>query len=102
MRESLGRNEPPLSRASSPRRRSSLERLSIRIDYADVWNQVWLIYFLRNRRLAVPNPTIYLNDVEYKDNQPIRFDAAASYAIGPRPLGPVLWSQNGVYLYKLG
>ena len=26
----------------------------IRIDYTDVWHQVWLIYFLRERRLAVP------------------------------------------------
>jgi hypothetical protein len=81
---------------------ASLPRSSvIRIDYPDVWHQVWLIYFLRERRLAVPDPTIYLEDVEYNGAKPVQFDAPASYAIGPTPQGTVLWSQNGMYLYAL-
>jgi hypothetical protein len=76
-------------------------RSVIRIDYSDVWHQVWLIYFLRDRRLSVPNPTIYLTDVGYGGKDPPRFNTPAAYAIGPKARGPVIWHKDGMFLYSL-
>jgi hypothetical protein len=74
---------------------------AIRIDYTDVWHQVWLIYFLRDRRLSVPKPTIYLHGVEDQRGRPIRFNAPAAYAIGTVKRRVVLARKNGMSLYAL-
>jgi hypothetical protein len=86
---------------------SAAERLpasdAIQIDYVDAWRQSWLVYYLRDRRLAVPRPTLYLTGVAPADvaRRPT-FATPASYAVAPRHRGSALWrGANGV-LYRIG
>lgn len=85
---------------------SAAERLpardAIRIDYTDAWRQSWLVYFLRDRRLAVPHPSVYLTGFSPADKaQRPSFMTRASYAVAPKPHGSVVWRGAGGALYRV-
>lgn len=75
----------------------------IRVEEA-TWQQVWLVYFLRDRRLALPDPTLYFSASSGYDEpslRPLHFDAAAGYVLRAEAGGGGLWSQRGLALYRL-
>jgi hypothetical protein len=76
---------------------------AVRIDYADAWRQSWLVYYLRDRRTAVPKPSAYLTGFAPADlaRHP-SFSSPASYAIAPRHNGPAVWRGAGGVLYRIG
>jgi hypothetical protein len=75
---------------------------AIRIDYADGWKQMWLVYYLRDRRLAVPRPSVTLTGFSAADAATHRsFTAPAAYAIAPDERGPAIWRGSGAAIYAL-
>ena len=76
---------------------------AVRIDYADAWRQSWLVYYLRDRRTAVPKPSVYLTGFAPADlaRHP-SFSSPASYAVAPRHHGRAVWRGAGGVLYRIG
>jgi hypothetical protein len=75
---------------------------TIRIDYAEGWRQMWLVYFLRDRRLAVPRPSVTLVGYSASDAAKHRtFADPAAYAIAPDGRRPAVWRGSGVAIYAL-
>jgi hypothetical protein len=75
----------------------------IRIAVDDTWDQVWLVYFLRDRPVAVPSPSVAFVGYSAKDAAKARrFDARADFVIRELSPGPALWhdSKFGIYAIK--
>jgi hypothetical protein len=76
---------------------------AIRIDYVDAWRQSWLVYFLRDRRLAVPRPSVYLTGFAPADTaRSPSFATPALFAVAPRHRGGTVWRGPGGVLYRIG
>jgi hypothetical protein len=76
---------------------------AVQIDYADAWRQSWLVYYLRDRRTAVPKPSVYLTGFAPADRaRHPSFDSRASYAIAPEHHGTAVWRGTGGVLYRIG
>jgi hypothetical protein len=76
---------------------------AVRVEAAS-WEQVWLVYFLRDRRLALPQPTLYFSaSAGYAEPslRPLHFDAAARYVLRTKSGGGELWTGSGLALYRL-
>jgi hypothetical protein len=74
----------------------------IRIEYNDAWNQVWLVYFLRDRRLSVRWPSVFLTGFSAAAAGEHRsFTSPASYAIARPRRGPAVWRGAGAEIYRL-
>jgi hypothetical protein len=74
----------------------------IRIDDTNAWNQVWLVYFLRDRRLSLRQPGVAFAGYAAVDAAKGRkFDEPASYGIGPSAAGPLIWRGQGAAIYSL-
>jgi hypothetical protein len=68
----------------------------------DPWDQVWLAYFLRDRPLAVRQPSIAFAGYSARDaSHAPRFDAPAVFEIRERSPGPYLWRDHKFRLYAL-
>jgi hypothetical protein len=74
----------------------------IRLDVADAWEQVWLVYFLRDRPLSVRDPAVVFTGFSAVDAaKHRRFDAKASYAIGPPAGRSAIWRGKDAAIYAL-
>jgi hypothetical protein len=74
----------------------------IRIDYRDAWRQSWLVYYLRDRRLAVSRPSVYLTGFSGARGPDRRsFASPASYALAPRHRGGAVWRGPGGVIYQI-
>lgn len=75
----------------------------LRIAVEDTWRQVWLVYYLRDRRLSVRSPSVYLTGFSAAAYAKHRsFTSPASYAIGRARPGPAVWRGSGLEIYRLG
>jgi hypothetical protein len=75
---------------------------AVQIDYTDAWRQSWLVYFLRDRRLAVPRPSVYLTGFAPADKaRSPSFATPAMYAVAPRHRGSSVWRGSGGVLYRI-
>jgi hypothetical protein len=75
----------------------------IRIEYGDAWRQSWLVYFLRDRRLAVSQPSVYITGFSPADAARHRtFASPASYALAPKHRGRAVWRGLGGVVYRIG
>jgi hypothetical protein len=75
---------------------------AVRIDYGDAWRQSWLVYFLRDRRLAVKQPSVYLTGFSPADAAKHRtFTSPSSYVLAPTHRGRVVWRGSGGVLYRI-
>jgi hypothetical protein len=75
---------------------------AVRIDYGDAWRQSWLVYFLRDRKLSVARPSVYLTGFSPADAARHRtFISPASYAVAPTHRGRAVWRGSGGVLYSI-
>jgi hypothetical protein len=72
----------------------------ILLDVGNGWNQVWLAYFLRNRRLAIREPSLVFTGYSTSDAAHAQaFDAAANFTIRGAGGHPVVWHDQKLAIY---
>ena len=81
--------------------RSLPKTSAIRIESTHAWYQLWLVYFLRDRPLSVPHPSVFLTGFGVGPERLNRFDAPAAYEVGPAGPRPAVWRRHGLTLYAV-
>jgi hypothetical protein len=65
-----------------------------------VWDQAWAAYYLRDRRLSVTDPSIYLSH-ENDERAALTSARAPVRLLTEDTGGPALWRRSGLALYRL-
>ncbi|MBA3842806.1 MAG: hypothetical protein H0X39_09345 [Actinobacteria bacterium] len=73
----------------------------IEIDIAETWNQAWLVYFLRDRELAVSHPSVYFTGLSATGSHALPTPANVEYRIQAHAGRQVAAKASGFFLNRI-